>query len=136
MLNIFVIISRHTGSKCINLVRTRTSTTYTNIESEMKKLNDREEFAKVLTLFDTQKYKEMSSDRVVVQALKACTRLGYLERGKIIHKKLSNRSLNNTYIQATLIHFYSEFIVELVIFEFLLSNPSDMRSYKRCSVYF
>jgi hypothetical protein len=105
------LVSRHTRSKLIAVVRTRTSATYTDIETEMKNLNDRQEFAKVLVLLDRHKHEEIPTDRVAVQALKACTRLGYLERGEIIHKKLSNRSLNNAYIQTTLIHLYSEFIV-------------------------
>lgn len=111
MLNV-VIISRHTRSILINVIRKVTNSTRINIETEMKKLNDEKEFLKAIALFDKHKHKhqEMPTDRAVVQALKACTRLGDVKRGVNIHKELSNHSLNNIYIQSALIHFYSKLI--------------------------
>jgi hypothetical protein len=79
-----------------------------NIEAQMKTLNDRKEFARAISLFDKQRYQQMPTDRAVVQALKACARLGDIKYGVNIHKKLSNHSLNDTYIQSALIFFYSK----------------------------
>jgi hypothetical protein len=109
MLN-FVIISRHTRSTLINVIHKATNSTHINIETEMKNLNDRKEFVKAIALFDKHKHQQMPTDRAVVQALKACTRLGDLKHGVNIHKQLSNDSLKDVYIQSTLIHFYSKLI--------------------------
>jgi hypothetical protein len=109
MLNV-VIISRHTRSILINVIRKVTNSTRINIETEMKKLNDEKEFLKAIALFDKHKQQEIPTDRSFVQALKACTRLGDVKRGVNIHKELSNHSLNNIYIQSALIHFYSKLI--------------------------
>jgi len=109
MLNV-VIISRHTRSILINVIRKVTNSTRINIETEMKRLNDEKEFLKAIALFDKHKQQEIPTDRSVVQALKACTRLGDVKHGVNIHKKLSNHSLNNIYIQSALIHFYSKLI--------------------------
>ena len=81
-----------------------------HIESEMKRLNDRKEFAKVIALFDKYKHEQIPTDRSIVQVLKACARLGDVKYGVNIHKELSNHSLNDVYIRSTLIHFYSKFI--------------------------
>ena len=78
-----------------------------NVEIEMKRLNDTKQCSQALTLFDQVQRRQMPRDQVIVQALKACTRLKDLQYGVNIHKKLSNRSLNNSFIQSTLIHFYS-----------------------------
>ncbi|UJR24038.1 hypothetical protein I4U23_027003 [Adineta vaga] len=74
----------------------------------MKKLNDRKEFVKALDLFDKLKHQTILTDRILLQAFKACTQLGYLERGQIIHKNLSDSLLNNSYIQTSLINFYMQ----------------------------
>lgn len=109
MLN-FVIISRHTRSTLFNVIHKATNSIHINTETEMKKLNDRKEFAKAIALFDKYKHQQVPTDRAVVQAIKACTRLGDFKRGVTIHKELSNHSLNDIYIQSTLIHFYSKLI--------------------------
>ncbi|UJR24021.1 hypothetical protein I4U23_026986 [Adineta vaga] len=108
MFTTFSIISHHTKSKYINLLRTIISSKQINIDIEMKKLNDRKEFVKALDLFDKHKQQTILTDRIIVQAFKACTQLGYLERGQIIHKNLSDSSLNNSYIQTSLINFYMQ----------------------------
>ena len=79
-----------------------------HIASELKKLNDRKELAKVIALFD--KHEQIPTDRSIVQILKACARLGDVKYGVKIHKELSNHSLNDVYIRLALIHFYSKFI--------------------------
>jgi hypothetical protein len=111
MLN-FVIISRHTRSTLVSVIHKATNSTQINIETEMKNLNGRKEFVKAIALFDKHKHKhqEMPTDRAVVQALKACTRLGDVKRGVNIHKELANHSLKDVYIQSALIHFYSKLI--------------------------
>ncbi|UJR23991.1 hypothetical protein I4U23_026957 [Adineta vaga] len=108
MFTTFSIISHHSKSKYFNLLRTITNSRQINIDIEMKKLNDRKEFVKALDLLDKHKHQTILTDRIIVQALKACTQLGYLERGQIIHKNLSDSLLNNSYIQTTLIHFYMQ----------------------------
>jgi len=94
----------------MNIQRTITSSTKRKIELEMKNLNDKQQFTTALDLFDKYERQTIPTDVAICQALRACTQLGYLERGQIIHKKLSKNSLNNTYIQPLLIQLYSKFI--------------------------
>jgi pentatricopeptide repeat protein len=81
----------------------------------MKRLNDAGQFSKALTLFDELERREIPRDQAIVQALKACTRMRLLERGVNIHKKLSNRSKSDKFIQSTLVSFYSQFNLSLCI---------------------
>ncbi|CAF1152655.1 unnamed protein product [Adineta ricciae] len=74
----------------------------------MIRLNKRKQFTKTLDLFDKHHHPDALTDRIIVQALKACSQLGSLERGHNIHKQLSNQSKNNRFIQASLIHFYMQ----------------------------
>ena len=104
------IISRHIRPILINVIRKVTNSKGVYVETEMKKLNERKEFVKVIALFDKHKHQQIPTDRSVIQALKACAGLGDVKRGANIHKELSNHLLNNVYIQSTLIHFYSKFI--------------------------
>ncbi|UJR24047.1 hypothetical protein I4U23_027012 [Adineta vaga] len=108
MFTTFSLISHQTKWKSVNLLRTIISSKQINIDIEMKKLNDRKEFVKALDLFDKHKHQTILTDRILVRAFKACTRLSYLERGQIIHKNLSDSLLNNSYIQTSLINFYIE----------------------------
>ncbi|UJR24074.1 hypothetical protein I4U23_027042 [Adineta vaga] len=108
MFSIFSLISHQTKWKSVNLLRTIISSKQINIDIEMKKLNDRKEFVKALDLFDKHKHQSILTDRILVQAFKACTQLGYIERGQIIHKELPNNLLNNSYIQTSLINFYMQ----------------------------
>ena len=121
MFNALLTVSHHTKSTYSNILRTITSLAKTNIEFEMKKFNDKRQFTKALDLYDKYKYQSIITDKILVQAINACGQLGYVERGEAIHKKLSNSSLNNTYIQAALIQFYSKFkrIVYLIESVFL-----------------
>ena len=106
----FTVILRYRRFNLVNMIYKATNSTYINIETEMKMLNDRKEFAKAIALFDRHKSQEIPTDRAIVQALKACTRLGDVKCGVNIHKQLSNHSLKNSYIQSTLIYFYSKLI--------------------------
>ncbi|CAF1407538.1 unnamed protein product [Adineta ricciae] len=106
MFTVSLIICHHTKSTHFNILRTITSSAKMNIEFEMKKFNDKRQFTKALDLYDKYKHQSIITDRILVHALNACGQLGYVERGEIIHKKLSNDSLNNIYIQTSLIQFY------------------------------
>jgi hypothetical protein len=106
------ILLRHAPSPQIRLVRVMiVQRVLLHLEVEMKRLNEKKKFATALALFDRHKQKQNSTDRIIVQAFKACTQLGDLERGRNIHKTLLNTSLSDVYIQSALIHFYSRSIV-------------------------
>ena len=66
-------------------------------------------------MFDEVQRREMSRDRAVVRALKACTAVKDLKRGVNIHKQLSNRSKTDLYIQSALGHFYSQLHLSLFV---------------------
>ena len=81
----------------------------------MKSLNDNKQFKKALELFDKHKENKIKrlSSLIITQALKACTHLGELQRGKAIHHLISSRIKNDIYISASLIHLYSKFQMEI-----------------------
>lgn len=76
----------------------------------MKKLNDNGEFRKAIALYEDQieKRKQRSDSLIANQALKACIELGDIEHAKDIHKNLPSYMANNTFIQTSLIRFYSK----------------------------
>ena len=100
---------RQAQSYYFAIIRTIVSSPQLNIELEMRRLNQTKQFTKTLDLFDKYQHHGTLTDRVIVQALKACTQLGFLERGQNIHKKLSSQLKNGIYVQTSLIHFYSKF---------------------------
>ena len=100
---------RQAQSYYFAIIRTIVSSPQLNIELEMRRLNQRKQFTKTLDLFDKHQHRGTLTDRIIVQALKACTQLGSLERGQNIHKKLSSQLKNDIYVQTSLIHFYSKF---------------------------
>ncbi|CAF3444416.1 unnamed protein product [Rotaria socialis] len=75
------------------------------IYSRMKQLMDSKEYKKTLDFFDQQSHS--CTDFEINLALKACISLNEYQCGMNIQKTLSQNSLNNPYIQATLIQFYS-----------------------------
>ena len=83
------------------------SSTATPLESTMKKLTDSRQYQKVLDLFGQQSSIPTTSTALTL-ALKACTKLHDRERGIEIHRQLSTRSLEDPYVQTSLIHFYSK----------------------------
>ncbi|CAF1579670.1 unnamed protein product [Adineta ricciae] len=103
-----VILFRQVKLNYFTIVRTIASLPRANIELEMRRLNERKLFTKTLDLFDRHKNSELLTDRIIVQALKACTQLSSLERGQDIHEQLSNQSTNNIFVQTSLIHFYMQ----------------------------
>jgi hypothetical protein len=72
----------------------------------MKKLFDSKQYKKALDVFHEQS--ESRTDVSINIALKSCTMLRNYEYGKIIRQQLSSHSLNNKFIQTSLIQFYSE----------------------------
>lgn len=76
-----------------------------DLSVQMKNLNDKKQYEKTLTLF----YQNSTSvtDVSINQALKACTKQRDLQRGKNIHQQLSSSSLENPFIQCSLLHLYS-----------------------------
>jgi hypothetical protein len=77
----------------------------------MKLLNDKKEFKRALELFD--KYNENNietfSNFTIIQAIKACTQIGDLQRGSTIHYLISSRVKNDPRILGSLIQFYNTF---------------------------
>ncbi|CAF4263496.1 unnamed protein product [Adineta steineri] len=83
-----------------------------HLSNQMKLLNDNKQFKKTLELFDkyTKNNTKTFSSYIITQALKACTHLKDLERGKTIHHHLiSSRTKDDLYITTSLIHLYSKF---------------------------
>ncbi|CAF2128188.1 unnamed protein product, partial [Rotaria magnacalcarata] len=70
----------------------------------VKKLLDSKEYQKVLNLFDQQSH--LCKDIEINMALRACINLNDYQRGINIQEKLSQDSLNNSYIQTSLIRLY------------------------------
>ncbi|CAF4910265.1 unnamed protein product, partial [Rotaria sp. Silwood1] len=64
------------------------------------------QYKEALELFD-QKF-ELCTDVTINMAIKACVISKDYKDGINIHQKLSSNSVNNSYIQASLIQFYSE----------------------------
>ncbi|CAF3466430.1 unnamed protein product [Rotaria sp. Silwood1] len=64
------------------------------------------QYKEALELFD-QKF-ELCTDVTINMAIKACAISKDYKRGINIYQKLSSNSVNNSYIQALLIQFYSE----------------------------
>jgi len=75
----------------------------------MKKLIDSKQYQKALDVFDKQS--KMLTDFDINMALKSCSKLHDYQRGIKIHQQLSSNSLNNCFIQTSLIHFYSESLI-------------------------
>ncbi|CAF1308155.1 unnamed protein product [Adineta steineri] len=82
-----------------------------HLSNQMKLLNDNKQFKKTLELFDkyTKNNTKTFSSYIITQALKACTHLKDLERGKTIHHHLiSSRTKDDLYITTLLIHLYMQ----------------------------
>ena len=77
----------------------------------MKKLINAKEYQKALNLF--QQHPKERNDILITLALKACTKLGDYQSGIKIQQQLSTDSLNDPYIQTSLINFYSKLVIFL-----------------------
>jgi 3-methyladenine DNA glycosylase AlkD len=85
------------------------SSSWSKLDSTMKKLIDSKQYRKALNLFDEQS--ETSSDIAINLALKACTQLNDHQRGIHIGQQLSSKSLKDPFIQTSLIHLYSKSLI-------------------------
>lgn len=132
MLNSCRIFACHLRRVLRNASRTAPVATNLDVAIEMKRLNETEQYSRALDLFDEVQRREMPRDRAVIQALTACTRTRDLNRGISIHKKLSNRSAKNNYIEATLIHFYSQFNLSFLCPSLMCAISSAMRRCDQC----
>ncbi|CAF2094561.1 unnamed protein product [Rotaria magnacalcarata] len=93
------------------------------LNATLKKLLDSKQYKEALDLFD-QKF-EKCTDFTIDMAIKACTISKDYKRGFHIQKRLSSNSLNNPFIQASLIRLYSRsFILSIGI---LLHNNTSVR---------
>ncbi|CAF3917738.1 unnamed protein product [Rotaria sordida] len=75
------------------------------LNSKLKKLFDSKQYKEALELFD-QKFEECT-DFTISMGIKACTISKDYNRGIKIERNLSSNSINNSYIQASLIQFHS-----------------------------
>ncbi|CAF2269847.1 unnamed protein product, partial [Rotaria magnacalcarata] len=73
----------------------------------LKKLLDSKQYKEALDLFD-QKF-EICTDFTIDMAIKACTMSNDYKRGFNIQKRLSSNSLNNPFIQVSLIRLYMQY---------------------------
>ncbi len=78
----------------------------TELNSTMKKLIDSKEYKKALDIF--YKQSQFQTDASINMALKASTKLNDYKRGMNIVKQFSKDSLKNSFIQTSLIDFYSK----------------------------
>ncbi len=101
------------SSRSIIFAHKHLSTIQSNISlgHQMQLFNKQKQFQKSLSLFD--KYKEKNIQQLsilsITQALKACAEIRDFQRGLNIHKFISSRINNDSYILSSLIHFYSKF---------------------------
>ncbi|CAM2728313.1 unnamed protein product [Rotaria socialis] len=81
-----------------------------NLVNQMKLMDDKKQFNKALELFDKHKDKSIdrSSNMILTQILKACAGIGDLQRGSTIHRLVSSRLENDSYLLASLIHLYMQ----------------------------
>ena len=82
------------------------SVSWNDVELKMKQLIDSKQYVEVLNLYHEQC---QSSSKIILNlALKACTKLGDYERGTRIHQQISAQLIQDSFIQTSLIHFYSK----------------------------
>ncbi|CAF4476376.1 unnamed protein product, partial [Rotaria magnacalcarata] len=77
------------------------------LNAALKKLLDSKQYKEALDLFD-QKF-EIRTDFTIDMAIKACTMSKDYKRGFNIQKRLSSNSLNNPFIQVSLIRLYMQY---------------------------
>ena len=87
-------------------ISSSSSSSTIKLGSTMKQLIDSKQYQKALDLFDQES--KISSNIIINLALKACTKLNDYQRGMKIQQQLSSKSLENPFIQTSLIHFYSK----------------------------
>ena len=96
-----------------NFIRYNSIQTNAALGLRIKELNEKKQFENALSLFYTGKQDEMG-DLAINQALQACVHLRNFQRGSIIYKQLSSRSLKCHHIQTSLVQLFSELLVVFV----------------------
>ncbi len=92
-----------------------------NLDIQMTKFNNENQFNKSLLLFNEyqKKFDKIPSSKSITQALKACQKLGDFQRGQeIIQEYSSKLNHNDYYLLTSMIHLLSKFI-KLISFEHL-----------------
>jgi hypothetical protein len=102
---IFVRFRRFDFVQYSNRVPFSISSLLMNLKTSMKTLIDKHKYQEALTLFDQNPISASNTD--ITLALKACAKLKNLERGKTIHQYISSRSINDSFLNTSLIHLYS-----------------------------
>jgi hypothetical protein len=82
------------------------SSSSVQLNTTMKKFIDAKQYKEALDIYD--QHSQPCTDVTFNLVLKACAKLFDRERGIEIHKQLSLKSLENSFIQTSLIHFYSK----------------------------
>ena len=72
----------------------------------MKRVIDTKQYEKALDLFEQQS--ALRTDVSINMAMRACIELQDYQRGRDMIKYLPSHSLNNSFIQTSLIRFYSK----------------------------
>lgn len=83
------------------------STSSLDLNAKMKQLVYSQQYKQAVNLFNSQSSSSYN-DITLTLALKACAKLKDYNCGVQIHQKLSSKSLENPFIQTSLIHFYSK----------------------------
>lgn len=84
----------------------RTVTKWSQVESKMRQLSDLRQYSDVFHLYNEQSH--LCSHIGANFALKAVTKLKDYQNGIRIHQQLSKQSLQDPFIQTSLIHLYSK----------------------------
>jgi hypothetical protein len=82
------------------------SSPWSPLTSTIKRLIDSRQYQQVIDLFHRQP--QLSTDSIITMVLKASANLRDYRTGVHIHQQLTKKSLDNPYIQTSLIHFYSK----------------------------
>ncbi|CAF1587481.1 unnamed protein product [Adineta ricciae] len=80
--------------------------TLTETNNQLKQLNAKKQYEKVIDLFGKYTKKNLSDDTTINQMLKACVELGDTKRGLDIYQRLSSQSKENHLIQTNLIRLF------------------------------
>ena len=75
------------------------------VESAMKRLINVKQYREALDLYTQSSHGPTAVSSTL--ALKACAKLHDYQRGVHIHHQLSSETLENSFLQTSLIHFYS-----------------------------
>ena len=89
----------------------RLSSTLVNVPMQMKHLNERKQFVKVISLYDEHVQRKKATAMMTSEALNACVASSDFKRGLEIHQSLADRLLANPFIQVALIRLYSKLFV-------------------------